>query len=404
MGFIMPHKFFQAKYGQSLRELISSGNHLSEVVHFGDQQIFPKASTYTCLLFLDKHSNKRFHYVKAHDLNAWKADGKALEGEISADKATEKEWNFAVGPEAKLFNKLSEWPVKLADIAERIAQGIRTSANEVYVLDLVHEKGGVITAHSRVLNRDVKLERKAVSLFLQGREIKPYHILPSGKVVIMPYTIRDGHATLIPEAEIQQCFPLLHAYLTENKTHLVNREKGRFRGVTWFRYGRQQNIDITLLPKLLVPDIANRMSFALDEGGDYAFTSGYGIILRPELQESPKYILALLNSSLLDFYLKGISTTMRGGFFRYFTQFIEQLPIRMIDFSNPADKTHHARMVELVETMLKLHKELAAAKTSHEKTAIQRQIDATDRQIDQLVYKLYGLTKEEIKIVEEAKK
>jgi hypothetical protein len=95
---------------------------------------------------------------------------------------------------------------------------------------------------------------------------------------------------------------------------------------------------------------------------------------------------------------------MRGGFFRYFTQFIEQLPIRMIDFSNPADKTHHARMVELVETMLKLHKELAAAKTSHEKTAIQRQIDATDRQIDQLVYKLYGLTKEEIKIVEEAKK
>lgn len=52
--------------------------------------------------------------------------------------------------------------------------------------------------------------------------------------------------------------------------------------------------------------------------------------------------------------------------------------------------------------MLALHKQLAAAKTAHDKTAIQRQIDATDRQIDQLVYELYGLTEQEIKIVEEA--
>jgi hypothetical protein len=61
-------------------------------------------------------------------------------------------------------------------------------------------------------------------------------------------------------------------------------------------------------------------------------------------------------------------------------------------------------MVELVETMLKLHKDLQVAKTDHEKSLIQRQIDATDKQIDQLVYELYGLTDEEIKIVEEASK
>jgi hypothetical protein len=57
-------------------------------------------------------------------------------------------------------------------------------------------------------------------------------------------------------------------------------------------------------------------------------------------------------------------------------------------------------MVALVESMLSLHKQLAAANTGHEKTALQRQIDATDRQIDQLVYELYGLTGEEISIVE----
>jgi hypothetical protein len=55
-----------------------------------------------------------------------------------------------------------------------------------------------------------------------------------------------------------------------------------------------------------------------------------------------------------------------------------------------------------VERMLALHKQFAPAKTAHEKTTIQRQIDATDAQIDKLVYELYGLNEEEIKIVEEA--
>ena len=59
-------------------------------------------------------------------------------------------------------------------------------------------------------------------------------------------------------------------------------------------------------------------------------------------------------------------------------------------------------MVNQVETMLDLHKSLAAGKTGHEKTLIERQITATDKQIDQLVYELYGLTDEEIRIVEEA--
>jgi hypothetical protein len=111
--------------------------------------------------------------------------------------------------------------------------------------------------------------------------------------------------------------------------------------------------------------------------------------------------LGLLNSNVLDFYLRRISTTLRGGFFRYFTQFIAQLPIRTIDFSNSADKARHDRMVALVEQMLSLNKKLAAAKTEHDKTTLQRQIGTTDRQIDRLVYELYDLTPEEIRIVED---
>lgn len=96
-----------------------------------------------------------------------------------------------------------------------------------------------------------------------------------------------------------------------------------------------------------------------------------------------------------------ISSTKRGGYYEYKPMYLIQLPIRIIDFSDPADVTCHNQIVSLVERMLDLHKQLPEAKTPHEKTALQRQIETTDRQIDNLVYELYDLTEEEIKIVEE---
>jgi len=400
MGYILPHKFFQAKYGQPLRQLIARGKHLGEIVHFGDQQVFAGATTYTCLLFLDKGGSRSFRYVKAHGLDGWRANGEAVEGEIRADRVTGKEWNFVVGPGAPLFERLSEMPVRLGDVAARLAQGIRTSANEVYVLEFVSEDGESIQARSKQLDRIVTLERELVSSFLKGREIKPYQVLPSGQVVIIPYRVEDGRTTLIPESELKQRFSNTYAYLRENKPYLEGRERGRMKGPQWYGYVYPKNVEVMASTKILVPDIANCASFALDKEGQYAFVSGYGIILKESVTEAPKYILGLLNSRVLDFYLKQVSTTLRGGFFRYFAQFLEQLPIRSINFADPEDVARHDRMVALVERMLALHNKLAAATIPADKELYQRQIEATDRQIDALVYELYGLTEEETAIVE----
>jgi len=95
---------------------------------------------------------------------------------------------------------------------------------------------------------------------------------------------------------------------------------------------------------------------------------------------------------------------MREGYSHYMTQYIEQIPIRTINFSDPADKARHDKMVALVERMLALHKKRAEVKIDHEKNLIEGQIEATDKQIDALVYELYGLTEEEIGIVEGAGK
>ncbi len=400
MGYILPHKFFQAKYGAPLRELIAGGKHLSEIVHFGDQQIFVGATTYTCLQFLNKAGSNSFRYAEVQDLDGWRSRGAASEIEIPADRTTASEWNFVVGPGAALFERLSQMPVKLRDVAERMAQGIRTSANEVYVLALVSENENMLRAQSKQLDRVVPLERGVVLSFLKGREIKPYQILPSGQVVIIPYRVKGDRNELIPEDELLRNFPNTHTYLCKNKTFLEERERGRMKGVQWYGYVYPKNIEVMTSPKILVPDIADRASFALDESGQYAFTSGYGITLKDSISETYKYILGLLNSKVLDFYLKQVSTSLRGGFFRYFTQFIEKIPIRTLKFDNPNDVTMHNKMVELVDQMLELNKKLAESKVPQTAEMLRRQIKSIDRQINQLVYLLYDLTREEIESVE----
>lgn len=78
----------------------------------------------------------------------------------------------------------------------------------------------------------------------------------------------------------------------------------------------------------------------------------------------------------------------------------DRVPIPTINVTNATHRARHDSMVELVERMLALHKQLAAARTAFDKESLQRHIDITDRQIDRLVYELYGLTDEEIALVE----
>jgi len=331
---------------------------------------------------------------------AWRQWG--VEGEISSDKVTEKEWNFVVGPGAALFERLGKITIRLGDIAH-IFVGTQTSADEIFVLDSSCSHGDVLEGTCKVTGERVEVEKGIVKPFLRGKDIRRYERLEATASLICPYVIGTDDVRLMTENELASNYPLAHAYLESHKAKLALREKGRFKGTNWFAFGYPKSMTLFQRTKIVVPDYNNVASFTFDTHGHF-YKTGYGIILQDGIEESPLYVLGLLNTHLLFRYLLHVGTTLRGGYVRFWTQFIEQLPIRIIDFSDPTDKARHDRMVELVETMLKLHKQLTALKTSHEKTAIQRQIDATDKQIEQLVYKLYSLTEEEIKIVEEATK
>ena len=151
-------------------------------------------------------------------------------------------------------------------------------------------------------------------------------------------------------------------------------------------------------PKIIFPDICKGPRFFVDRSGIYISNTAYC------LGADDPYLLGFLNSRLFWFAIANLSIPfgIRAGEYRYrlIYQYMEKVPIRVINFSDKTDKAAHDRMVKLVEQMLELHKQLAAARTPQEQTALERQIAATDTQIDRLVYDLYGLTEAEIAIVE----
>ena len=125
-----------------------------------------------------------------------------------------------------------------------------------------------------------------------------------------------------------------------------------------------------------------------------------GLTLKEGTRENYLYILALINSRLLTYYLTKISTPFRGGFYSCNKQYLSQLPIKLPDLSNPIEKFKHNELASLAEKMLKLNKELKKTSENTDKWYfIKKEIEQADRLIDENVYGLYGITEEEKKII-----
>lgn len=120
--------------------------------------------------------------------------------------------------------------------------------------------------------------------------------------------------------------------------------------------------------------------------------------IRSNSIEEELYILGIVNSKLIEFFWKIMFTDFKSSFPQVTIFSLSQLPIRPINFDDPADKARHDKLVSLVERMLALHKQ--SPRTPQEQEMVKREIESTDRGIDGLVYELYGLSEEEIKIVE----
>ena len=125
-------------------------------------------------------------------------------------------------------------------------------------------------------------------------------------------------------------------------------------------------------------------------------------VLAEKSDLNTKFILGVLNSSLLDFFFRLSFKDKDGAFPQVKVNKLRTVPCFSPNLNQPTEKLRHDKLVQLVDKMLDLTSEMQAAKSETKKATLQNAITATDHEIDRLVYEMYGLTEDEIKLVEES--
>ena len=379
LSFIQPNKFFNANYGKNIRQLISKGNHVFKVVHFGAEQIFEEASTYTCLLFLSKASNEQLAFAKVDSVPDW-IDNKILCKSIIADVLSKDDWTFPDPATSSLMIKLRLNSRHLEEVTDRIFQGLKTSADKIYILEKLDEDNDGIYMKCPMNDKNYTVEKELFHPLIKGGNSKGYILTHDDLYILFPY--KNG--SLLPENYIKSNLPQTYKYLLDHKEYLENRENGKMRGAQWYAYGRHQAVDVIASTKIFTPDISPEPAFGLDEEGEYYFTGGvsggYGIIPK---SLSKKVLIGILNSQVAAWYIRQTSTSMRGGWYSYEAKYIKSLPIPKL-----GDK-EAIQLENYVDQIMRSREQNSNS-----------DISLTRNKINQLVYELYGLTEEEIRLID----
>ncbi len=401
LGFIMPHKFWQAKYGEGLRKVIADGKHLKTVVDFAHHQVFEGATTYTAIHVLASSPNAvEIDYVKFRDLNDGVAQCAQLDTKPNAVPAGVSRRKvgqlrpgsspFCLNADPSLVGIDATTP--LHEVAD-LAQGFKTGADRVFIVEM--EKMGTATAlvKSEATGRSHKIEAAALRPLVKSEHMKPYEVCPTSLFLIFPYTREGTKWTLVPPTAMQQRFPLLwNDYLVPLRPDLKKREKGRFDGERFYQYSRPQNFEPLSQPKIINPDICEHPQMCWDSTGEFVFSGGAagGVAIVPNPKTNPLLLLGMLNSRLADHWIRMNGTPFRGGYLNCEIRFIRDLPIKLPETRE--EKKLADRIVDSVREIMDAKVKLRDAKLSdRERDQHQRTVDANERRIDEAVFALYGV-------------
>jgi len=246
-----------------------------------------------------------------------------------------------------------------------------------------------------------KAELQGLELSVKEQALlRPYHDLSD---LARYFIAKEPSLTLIystrhtaPNIDL---YPAIKQHLSQFRGVMDLRRETRSGSNSWWHLHWPRDEGVWKAAKVLSVQMGERPSFVSAPETTYVPFSVNVFVPFASTQEHLNYFTGVLNSRLLWKWFshhakrRGIGLEINGNV-------LSRAPIRRINFSNQHEYYLHSQMVRLVDRMQQLQLRVRTSNVSHVRTVLQRQIEATDRQIDQLVYVLYGLTDDEIAIVE----
>jgi hypothetical protein len=376
LSYISSNKYFRSGYGEKLRRFLSANTTIEHLIDFGTTAMFP-AIAYPSIITARKTPSNG-HAVRAL---TWRAESSIEEfpqvfaaqsftlpqRELSADG-----WRLADQTTLRLLEKLRQAGTPLDRYVNgRLYYGIKTGLNAAFVVDRA-TRDALITAHPS--------SAAVLKPLLRGRDVKRWSVndaryylikLESSDNTRHPWS---GRPTAEAERLFAATYPAIHARFQQFRQQLVNREdQGKYfwelRSCVYWQAFEES--------KIIIPAIEHDAAYAVDSAGHYSNDKTSICIA----QDVP-YLLGLLNSQVLWWFIRQIASTKQGGFYEFKPMYVAQIPIMA------ATPERQAPIVALVEQIL-------TAKRQHPPA----DVTALEHAIDRLVYELYRLSDAEIAMI-----
>ena len=324
VALITSIQFLSGEYGRGLRSILLKNN-VEEILDLRKLRVFEDATTYAGIIIVQKAPGSRFLLRQAGEA------GTTMQGlhwynesTVEYSTLTEGSWPLETSEGNALIGKLGDcacYP-RLSEVGSAHA-GLVTGADDIYIHTAAElEANGIEMACCRPLVRSFDPQRWFCP--------NPQYF------VIYPYTVTAGRTVRLAESRFADLFPGAYRYLRHHKDHLLARGDSRTtmgdKG-NWFGLVRFGDAALFGSPKIVTPGESIRNTFAYDPiGWTYPHAR---ICAVTATKVSLRFLMALLNSATVQFYLHALCPAKRGGYRSYSATFLNEVPVPRIVFSTP---------------------------------------------------------------------
>ncbi|MCT7971123.1 BREX-1 system adenine-specific DNA-methyltransferase PglX [Laspinema olomoucense] len=362
LTYITPNKYFRAPYGDKIRNFLLKQCDLKFLIDFGDTHIFD-AIAYPSILQVQKNKviysySKILIWNKIYDINSLKIifDKYSFNLDLSQDNSNLSGWKLLPQTTISILNKIKNSGNNLENYINRqFYHGIKTGYNDAFIVDA--------KTRDKLISENFT-SKNILKPLIRGRNIKKWNVDYQNEWII--FTVKGTDLTK---------FPAIHNHLINYKNRLIpGIAGGRLKGnYEWYEiFHTPVNWKDFESPKILYQEIMTYQSFTLDECNFYPNNKVFII------PSASKYLLGLLNSKIIWFFLHEITPKLQGGALMLQTSYIKQIPIPT------APEAERLAIEALVQKCL---------------NAKGQGVEEWESEIDDRVSHLYGLTDEDMKII-----
>lgn len=342
LGYITPNNYFTSLSGEPLREFFEINKSIEKIIDFNSKKVFD-VLTYTCLTFLNKTHQTKILFNKFFDgdFNGFINDYNIDLSTILYENLRTRKWRLLLNKDQKNINKIENKGRQIGDLFT-INVGIATLRDDLYFIDGINKKG-----FFKLLNgKEYKIEDELVKSVYKISDFNNQDECNNNqRKIIFPYKVINNKSQIIEETVLEKEYPFTFKYFIKLKEQLLKRSKKEILK-PFFKYGRSQGLNKFGI-RLLTPTFSQKPNFLTVTEKDSLYCNGYGVHynidqnrislfdnLPIQNPENIDVLSKILNSNVMDYYVKTTSVTIDGGYPCYQKNFIELFTIPNFDISD----------------------------------------------------------------------